>query len=46
MNADADVDLLCCLFLGVICSQLGLNLPGALHGVAGEVIYPPAFDEF
>ena len=33
VNADADVNLLGCLFLGVVSAELGLNLLGALHGM-------------
>jgi len=39
VDADAHVDLLGCLFLGVVSTELGMNVLGALHGVdyGGEV---------
>src|SRR5215475_9991439 len=39
MNANAHVDLLSCLLLGIVRTELCLNLLGALHGVddRGEI---------
>jgi hypothetical protein len=50
MDTDADVDLLGCLFLGVVGLELGVNLLGTLYGVDdGGKVYqkgiPDRFDD-